>query len=113
MPLPDDVPLVIEPAKKYLNQRQVEDYKQHRRGVLEWLWALGKDPERGEGYGPNTHRARCFPRTGTSRSCDGRLRPFEVRPRLPSRNLAPLDATDRPGGRMGARGAGYDCTSHY
>lgn len=50
MSLPDDVPLVVEPAKEYLNHRQVEDYKQHRREVLDWLWTVGKDPERDEGY---------------------------------------------------------------
>ena len=60
MSLPGDVPLVIEPDRKYLNRRQLEDYKQHRKAVLGWLWSEGKDPEKGEGYSKSVTRNMAY-----------------------------------------------------
>ena len=60
MPLPDDVPLVIEPDKEYLNRRQLEDYRQHRQEVLEWLWTVGKDSERNDGYSKSVTRNMAY-----------------------------------------------------
>lgn len=50
MTLPEDVPLVISDDREYLNQHQLEDYKQHRKEVLGWLYDLGKSPDVAEGY---------------------------------------------------------------
>jgi site-specific recombinase XerD len=60
MSLPDDVPLVIDPAMDYLNRRQLEDYKQHRKEVLGWLWEVGKNPEREEGYSKSVTRNMAY-----------------------------------------------------
>lgn len=48
--LPDDVPVVTRPAEKYLNPRQLHDYREHREAFLEWLFLSGKEPDRQEGY---------------------------------------------------------------
>jgi len=48
--LPDSVPLVHDIDAKHLNQLQLEDYRDHRREVLTWLWQSGKTPDEGKGY---------------------------------------------------------------
>lgn len=60
MSLPDDVPLVINPDREYLNARQLEDYRQHRENVLEWLYAKGKNPDRQEGYSHTVTRNMAY-----------------------------------------------------
>lgn len=60
MSLPDDIPLVINPAEDYLNRRQLEDYKQHRTEVLTWLWTVGKNIDRGEGYSKSVTRNMAY-----------------------------------------------------
>lgn len=52
------VTLVPEDSRQYLNERQVIDYKEHRRQWIRWLFTLGKDPERGDGYAHDTVRRR-------------------------------------------------------
>lgn len=54
MTLPDDIPLIPEPTKAYLNERQRVDYEEHREEFLTWLYAIGKDPEKAEGYSQAT-----------------------------------------------------------
>ena len=53
-------PLLTEPVQKRLNQRQQLDYAEERRDLIEWLVKIGKDPERGEGYSPNTVKTRSY-----------------------------------------------------
>ena len=48
--LPDDIPVITEPAESHLNARQIHDYREHREDFLEWLFIFGKDPARAEGY---------------------------------------------------------------
>ena len=48
--LPEDIPVVPEPAQEYLNQRQYQDYQEHREDFLEWLFVFGKSPNQAEGY---------------------------------------------------------------
>jgi hypothetical protein len=60
MSLPDDVPLVIDPDREYLNARQLEDYRQHRENLLEWLYRKGKDPDRQEGYSHTVTRNMAY-----------------------------------------------------
>ena len=50
MTLAEDIPIVPEPAKEYLNTRQTQDYKEYRETFLEWLSVFGKEPEKAEGY---------------------------------------------------------------
>lgn len=50
----DDLPLVPNPSEKLLNPRQVVDYREHRRKLLQWLLHIGKDPQKAEGYAYNT-----------------------------------------------------------
>lgn len=52
--LPDDIPVLTEPAAQRLNQRQQLDYRNHRETVLQWLLHLGKDPRNATGYSAST-----------------------------------------------------------
>jgi len=54
----DDITLVPEPSRKQLNERQLVDYRSEREDCLKWLLAVGKTPERGEGYAMGTVRPR-------------------------------------------------------
>lgn len=60
MSLPDDVPLVIKPDREYLNARQLDDYKQYRQNILEWLYTEGKNPDRKEGYSHTVTRNMAY-----------------------------------------------------
>jgi len=55
-----DLPIVTEGATEFLNPRQLADYESERTACLRWLLAIGKDPDRGEGY--------AFGTIGTSQS---------------------------------------------
>lgn len=48
--LPDNIPIVTGKDEQYLNQLQREDYADHRREVLIWLYYRGKSPAENEGY---------------------------------------------------------------
>lgn len=50
--------LVTKPSEQILNQRQFYAYRDHRLKFADWLWHLGKDPERGEGYAKATVKMR-------------------------------------------------------
>lgn len=52
--LPDDIPVLTEPAAQRLNQRQQLDYRNHRETLLQWLLHLGKDPRNATGYSTST-----------------------------------------------------------
>ncbi|SEH13262.1 Site-specific recombinase XerD [Natronorubrum sediminis] len=50
----DGIKLVPEPSREWLNDRQVLDYKDHRKKLVEWLLVFGKDPDMVEGYAEAT-----------------------------------------------------------
>ena len=52
------ISVVTKPTKKRLNERQLEDYRHHREQCLTWLLAVGKDPQRADGYAFSTVKSR-------------------------------------------------------
>lgn len=55
----DGIRLVPTKARKRLNERQILDYREHRRELIQWLLNLGKEPSQGEGYATGTVKRRC------------------------------------------------------
>jgi hypothetical protein len=60
MNLPDDITVLTEPAEKFLNQRQLVDYRSEREDCLSWLLSFGKDPETVDGYALGTVKPRAY-----------------------------------------------------
>jgi len=56
----DGIRVIPEPTQKRLNQRQLEDYREHRRAMIKWILTFGKDPEKVEGYAFDTARQRSY-----------------------------------------------------
>ena len=56
----DELTLVPQPTKEELNKRQLLDYRSQREDCLEWLLALGKDPEKANGYAFQTVSNRAY-----------------------------------------------------
>ena len=56
----DGVTLVPAQSDPLLNERQREDYRMHRKEMLEWLLNVGKDPDKAEGYAQQTVQARAY-----------------------------------------------------
>jgi integrase len=54
----DGIVLVTEEAAEYLNPRQEVTYREHRRELAEWMLALGKDPNKADGYSHSTAKTR-------------------------------------------------------
>lgn len=54
----DELTIVSEPSKQFLNQRQLEDYRSEREDCLKWLYTRGKDPDKHEGYALATLKTR-------------------------------------------------------
>lgn len=54
------ISLVPNGTESYLNRRQLEDYKRHRRKFLTWCLTQGKQPETGTGYAESTMRVRHY-----------------------------------------------------
>lgn len=52
----DGVPIVNQPTRAVLSERELVDYEEYKRRLLEWLLAVGKNPEKAEGYAPSTVR---------------------------------------------------------
>ena len=50
----EGIPLIPEPSRARLDERQQMSYREHRRDFLEWLLVFGKDPEKAEGYAQRT-----------------------------------------------------------
>ncbi|MBX0295440.1 tyrosine-type recombinase/integrase [Haloarcula nitratireducens] len=48
------IPLVPEPARARLDERQQMTYREHRRDLIEWLLVFGKHPEKADGYAQRT-----------------------------------------------------------
>ncbi|QSG09558.1 XerD/XerC family integrase [Halapricum desulfuricans] len=51
---------MTEPAREYLNQKQLLDYRSEREDCLSWLLAFGKDPETADGYALGTVKPRAY-----------------------------------------------------
>jgi len=56
----DDIVVVPEKTREYLNQRQIVDYRDHREQLIKWILNIGKDPEKAEGYAHVTARQRAY-----------------------------------------------------
>lgn len=56
----DGIVVVPEASEQQLNQRQLEDYRAHRRNLIRRMRTLGKDPETAEGYAHDTTRQRSY-----------------------------------------------------
>lgn len=52
--------VVTENSEQALNQRQLEDYREFRKKLIQWMLNLGKDPKKAEGYSQATVRSRCY-----------------------------------------------------
>jgi integrase len=48
------IPLVPEPSRARLDDRQQMSYREHRHALIDWLLVFGKDPEKAEGYAQRT-----------------------------------------------------------
>lgn len=60
MPEEFDFPLVTQPSRDFLNERQIEDYREHQRQLFTWAVTVGKNPDRGEGYSQITLEKRAY-----------------------------------------------------
>ncbi|QLH83850.1 tyrosine-type recombinase/integrase [Halosimplex pelagicum] len=60
MTIPDEITVVTETAEPYLNPKQLVDYRSEREACLSWLLALGKKPEKGQGYAVGTVKPRAY-----------------------------------------------------
>ena len=56
----EDIVIISAKTEAYLNQRQLEDYRNHRIQLIKWLVHLGKDPETAQGYAFDTARQRAY-----------------------------------------------------
>lgn len=54
----DGIPLVPEPSRDCLTERQQLDYAHHRREFLQWSLNIGKSPKKSEGYSRETMAVR-------------------------------------------------------
>ena len=54
----DEVSLVLSPTERYLNPRQLQDYRAERKACIQWLLTSGKDPEKHDGYALSTVKTR-------------------------------------------------------
>lgn len=56
----NDITLVTQPSEQMLNKRQLLDYRSHRKNCLEWLLAVGKNPDTADGYAFQTVSNRAY-----------------------------------------------------
>lgn len=56
----DELTLVPQPSEDYLNKRQLLDYRSRREDCLTWLLAVGKKPDKAEGYAFQTVDNRAY-----------------------------------------------------
>jgi integrase len=54
------MPLIPNGTEQYLNERQQEDYKHHRKQFLTWCLTQGKEPATGDGYSHATMNVRHY-----------------------------------------------------
>jgi hypothetical protein len=51
-----EVPVTTTPVEKRLAERELVDYRDYKSRLLNWLYHVGKHPERAEGYAKATVR---------------------------------------------------------
>ena len=56
----EGITVVTEPVAERLNERQLVDYRTARENCLTWLLAMGKDPQKAEGYAHSTVSNRAY-----------------------------------------------------
>ncbi|MFC5278888.1 tyrosine-type recombinase/integrase [Halorubrum rubrum] len=56
----ENIVVIPEKSRNYLNNRQSLDYRSHRKQLIKWAITLGKDTEKAEGYAHETVRARSY-----------------------------------------------------
>lgn len=54
----EGITVVTEPATRWLEQRQLTDYAEHRARLIRWCLNIGKNPNHAEGYAFYTVRGR-------------------------------------------------------
>lgn len=59
VPQLDELPVVPQPTKEQLNDKQLANYRAHREKLARWMLVIGKNPDKGKGYSFTTARARC------------------------------------------------------
>ena len=52
--------VVTDPSAQRLSERQLEDYRDHRKRLINWMVNIGKDPEQAEGYAFDTAHGRAY-----------------------------------------------------
>lgn len=56
----EGIVVIPKQTEQILNQRQLEDYRDHRERLIKWMLHLGKNPKKAEGYAFDTARQRCY-----------------------------------------------------
>jgi len=56
----EDIVVVPEPTEDRLNERQLVDYRDFRERLIKWIFHLGKEPKKAEGYAKETTRQRSY-----------------------------------------------------
>lgn len=72
----DGVPLASKETEIRFNQRELTDYLDHRRKLVQWMQSIGKDREKTEGYARVTvyaYRTDAFYRASGTKKVDTRL----------------------------------------
>jgi len=49
-------PIITEPTREVLSEKQLVDYRSEREAFIDWLAHFGKDPQKANGYGEYTVR---------------------------------------------------------
>lgn len=59
---PDEInfPIVPEANEKYVNKKQLLDYRNHRTRFIQWLLTFGKNPEEVKGYSEDTVKRTAY-----------------------------------------------------
>ncbi|CQR49617.1 tyrosine-type recombinase/integrase [Haloferax massiliensis] len=56
----DELPVVTDASKEYLNPRQLLDYRAEREACLDWLLTFGKKPDEAKGYALGTIKTGAY-----------------------------------------------------
>ena len=67
----NELPVVTDTSKEYLNQRQLLDYRAEREACLEWLLTFGKRPDEAVGYAVGTVKQGAYRMDRFSGSLNG------------------------------------------
>lgn len=56
----DEFPIITESSRDWLSEKEMVDYRHHRRGLIKWMLKRGKDVEGEIGYARETVRRRAY-----------------------------------------------------